>query len=184
MRAKSFHILVAPWGLAGLLVLLLFIALAAPPAAAQQENGWSIGLVPDAAGVDDGGFNQLAYAGVLRAVSELGVTANVYTPTDMDDIENQLQNCADAGNDLCLGVGFWASDPILTVANANPGTKFALVDGAPESPPANLRGMVFAEREAGYLAGTLAGLMTTSDRVGVIGGMQVVPAVVEFVEGY
>jgi basic membrane protein A and related proteins len=62
-------------------------------------------------------------------------------------------------------------------------TKFALIDGGDHGLN-NLRDAAFAEDEAGYLAGMLAGLMSQSRIVGVVGGPNSVPAVVRFAEGY
>jgi len=76
----------------------------------------------------------------------------------------------DDGNDLCISVGILTMDAISTTAAANPGVHFACVDCAWNSTPANLRGMQFDEKEAGYLAGALAGLISQSDVVGAVGG--------------
>jgi len=46
-----------------------------------------------------------------------------------------------------------------------------------------LRGIVFAEKEVSYLAGTLAGKMTQSNVVGFVGGIAI-PQVVRFATGY
>ena len=43
---------------------------------------------------------------------------------------------------------------------------------------------MFSEKQAGYLAGALAGKMTTAQVIGVVGGVNTVPAVVGFVERY
>ena len=142
-----------------------------------------VGFVPDEAGVTDLGFNWLSYQGLLRAQSELGVVGSVYTPTNSAEYEDKLQQCVDEGNDLCVSVGFLLTEATSNLANANPGTIFANVDGSYESYPENLRGMLFAEDESGYLAGTLVGMMTQSDVIGAIGGLEI-PPVVRFVQGY
>ncbi len=143
----------------------------------------TVGLVTDGPTVDDGAFNWLSYQGVLRAASELGIDYQVYTSVDADEYAPNLQQCALDGNALCLGVGFLLTDAISQTALAYPGTTFALVDNAWESMPSNLRGMVFAEDQAGYLAGTLAALMSDSGVVGAVGGIDV-PPVVRFMDGY
>jgi basic membrane protein A len=144
----------------------------------------TVGLVPVETGVNDMGFNWLTYQGVLRAESELGVVGTVYTPTNDAEYELKLQQCVDDGNDLCIANSWLLSDATVNVATANPGTRFEIVDWSPDSPPGNLRGILFYEKESGYMAGVLAGLMTQSDILGAVGGLQAVPAVVNFVEGY
>ena len=49
--------------------------------------------------------------------------------------------------------------------------------------PANLRSMLFRSDQAGYLAGSLAGLMSESDVVGAVGGMEI-PPVMAFTDPY
>jgi len=147
-----------------------------------------VGLVPDETGVNNMvSLNWLSYQGLLRAENELGVVGTVYTPTDSTEYAAKLQACVDDGNDLCISVGFQMGPATSSIAEGNPGTaEFAIVDyiydGYPDSN--NLRGMWFAYDEMGYLAGTLAGLMTQSNIIGDIGGPQFVPSVVDLVEGY
>ena len=157
---------------------------------AQYQSGqWvieypvAVGLVLDGPTVDDMSFNWFSYQGLLRAQGELGVVGTVYTSTTSADYVPNLRQCADDGNGLCISVGFLMGDATLSTAEAHIDTYFATVDFAWEDYPDNLRGMVFAEDEAGYLAGTLAGLMTQSDIVGDIGGAQI-PSVERYVEGY
>ncbi len=148
-----------------------------------QATATKVGLVPDG-GVDDMAFNYMAYQGLQQAETDLGIVGTLYEPASSDEYEALLQDCVDDGNALCISVGFAMGDATQTVANANPGTDFAILDYSYESPPDNLLGIVFDEKQAGYLAGALAGKMTSSNTIGVVGGMQEVPAVVDFVEGY
>ncbi|MEM5770737.1 MAG: BMP family ABC transporter substrate-binding protein, partial [Bacillota bacterium] len=59
----------------------------------------------------------------------------------------------------------------------NPSINFAIVDMTWDESdyPANLRGITFSVPEAAYLAGTLAGLMTETDKIGVVAGMSIPP---------
>lgn len=64
---------------------------------------------------------------------------------------------------------------------------FAIVDVEATVPANNLRGVVFANDEAGYLAGTVAGLMTESGVVGAVGatvGGMHIPAVDAYLVPY
>ncbi|MFC1997761.1 BMP family ABC transporter substrate-binding protein [Chloroflexota bacterium] len=161
-------------------VLLLMLGLQTQQAAAV---GYTVGLIPDESGVNDNGWNETAYQGLLRAESELPVIGTVYTPTDGSDYGPQLQQCVDDGNDLCITTAFWLNDATLNAANNNPGTKFAILDTKYDNYPANLRGMTFHAKQAGYLAGVLAGLMTESDVIGAVAGLEIEPVVV-WTEGY
>jgi basic membrane protein A len=84
-----------------------------------------------------------------------------------------------------LGVGFLMGDAMATVASRHPDVNFGIVDFAyGDNPPANVKGLVFREDQGGYLAGTMAGLVSQNANVGVVGGLETVPAVKNFVEGY
>jgi basic membrane lipoprotein Med (substrate-binding protein (PBP1-ABC) superfamily) len=171
--------------LAGILIgLLIFpnsilIDRTLPASAAPLK----VGLVVDEKSIDDMGWNWLAYQGLLRAVSDLGIIGTLYTAADNEDYENKAVQCASEDNSLCIGVSFLMIDPFLNTAETYPGTNFAVVDGSEENPPLNFRSITFAEEEAGYLAGTLAGMMTASHTIGAVGGLPY-PPVVNFVEGY
>lgn len=171
-----------------IVLLLLTLPLTATQArevlpATAPAQPVQVGLVPDVAGIGDMSFNWLAYQGLLRAESELGVIGTVYTSTDPGDFEPNLQQCVNDGNDLCIAVGFLLYDATWNVAQANPGTNFAIVDVEYGDYLPNLRGIVFAEEECAYLAGTLAGLMTDSDILGEIGGIPI-PPVDRFLHGF
>jgi basic membrane protein A len=77
-------------------------------------------------------------------------------------------------------------DALATVASQFPKTNFAIIDfpwEALKGKPANARGLVFAEQQAGYLAGVAAATTAGSGAVSAVGG-QKVPAVVAFLAGY
>jgi basic membrane protein A len=166
--------------LAFLGILVLFLDLQFNPVKADTIG---VGLVTDTGGLYDMSFNWLSYQGLLRAESELEVVGTVYTSTTSADYETNLTQCVMDGNDLCISVGFLTSSAILNAAQTYSNTKFAIVDASFENYPGNLRGIIFASNEAGYLAGTLAGLMTESDVIGDIGGMEI-PPVTDFTESY
>jgi basic membrane protein A len=174
-------------GLGGAILLAamaaLVVLLAASTGAQAGSEAVGVGLVTDEATLADMGLNWFSYQGLLRAASELGVVGTVYTSTSSADYEPNLQQCVDDGNDLCISVGFFTAEAISNTALANPGTYFAIVDVAFEDYASNLRGIWFAAEDAGYLAGTLAGLMTQSDMVGGVGGVQI-PVVEAFLEPY
>jgi basic membrane protein A len=164
---------------AGLLVGLRLQASAGPASGATASpSSIAVGLVPDTAGLSDMAFNWLSYQGLLRAENELGIAGSVYTSTSDADYGPNLQKCVDDGNALCISVGFFTAEAIQMAATANPTVAFGLVDVELESYPANLRSMTFAADQAGYLAGTLAGLMSQSDVVGAVGGLEIPPVTV------
>jgi basic membrane protein A len=156
----------------------------------EEKPAIKVGLVTDIGGLDDRGFNQLANEGLERAKSELGVEGRVLTSDQNSDYVPNLSGLAQQGFDLVIGVGFLMGDAMNTVATRFPDTNFAIIDfsqAALKDKPANVRGLLFTENEAGYLAGYLAGLYVKDkggDQVVSSVGGQKVPAVDSYIAGY
>ena len=132
-----------------------------------------VGLIPDGP-IDDQSFNQMAYEGLMRADTEGLVDGTVYTDPDAG---TAIAACITAGNSLCITVGFMMGDVTMIAATNNPTVNFAIMDMSWDEGayPANLRGTYFAVDEAAFLAGTLAGLMSESNQVGIVAGMDIPP---------
>jgi basic membrane protein A len=160
------------------LALTFTLLLALNPAMGSTTQPVRVGLIPDQAGLNDMQFNWLSYQGLLRAESELGAVGTVYTTTGTISYGENVQQCVDDGNELCIGVGFLTQEAISNAARTNPGTLFAIVDITYPSYPDNLRGTTFAADQAGYLAGALAGMMSESGVVGAVAGMEIPPVAV------
>src|SRR5438034_2145337 len=149
-----------------------------------------VGLVTDVGGLNDRGFNHLAYLGLQEAGVKLGVQYKVNLSASSGEYVPNLTDFARKGYDLTIGVGFTEANAIDTVAAQFPKSKFAIVDvdqtTEPHKPP-NLLGLLFREQEVGYLAGYLAGLEEKRrpgpDVVGSVGG-QKQPPVDRFIAGY
>ena len=150
-----------------------------------------VGLVTDVGRVNDKGFNQSAYEGMLAAAEAAPTcfeTEYIET-TSQSDYAPNIAQFTDSGSNVVIGVGFLLGDALGDAAKANTDIKFVSVDGIPstghdESWATNGESLFFAEDQAGYLAGVLAASMSKTDHVGVVGGLVVVPPVERFVEGY
>lgn len=153
---------------------------------AAQGSDVSVALVTDIGGLNDRGFNALANDGLERAKDELGVSGRVYISKAANDYVPNLTTAARQGADLVVAVGFLMGDALATVAKQFPETSFAIVDYSTADlagKPTNVEGLIFAEQEAGYLAGVAAASVADGGSVSAIGG-QAVPAVVSFLAGY
>src|SRR6185295_9263220 len=96
---------------------------------------------------------------------------------------------AQAQNDLTISVGFLMGDATATIAKKFPNNNFAIIDysaAALKGKPQNVEGLLFAEQEAGYLAGYLAGLWAKDNNAKVISsvGGQKIPPVDHYIAGY
>jgi basic membrane protein A len=155
-----------------------------------EKKPIKVGLVTDIGGLNDRSFNQLANDGLERAKSELGVEGKVLTSKSNADYVPNLSTLAQQKYDLVIGVGFLMSDAMNTVSTKFPDTNFAIIDfpqaGLKATPP-NVRGLLFKENEAGYLAGYLSGLVTKDkggDQVISSVGGQKIPPVDGYIAGY
>ncbi len=156
----------------------------------EEKPAIKVGLVTDIGGLNDRSFNQLAYEGLEKAKSELGVEGQALTSKSNADYVPNLSRLAQQQYDLVIGVGFLMAEAIDTVAKKFPDTNFAIIDfpqSGLKSKPANVRGLLFKENEAGYLAGYLAALVVEKkggDQVLSSVGGQKGPAVDAYIAGY
>ena len=148
-----------------------------------------VGLVTDVGKLSDKSFNFDSYKGVQDAQADpsLCVQGKAIESSTQDDYPKNIQLFLDQKYDMIIGVGFNLGKAVTEASKANPGTKFVLVDSfdfADQTPPSNLVGLLFAEDQPGFLAGALAALVSKSGTIGVVAGLQTVPPVVHYVEGY
>jgi basic membrane protein A len=142
-------------------------------------------MVTDIGGLGDKSFNDLSAAGLEKANKELGVEIKVVESRAPTDYESNLTQLANAGYNPIFAVGFLMTDTVTKVSTATPDVTFGGIDEffAPTIP--NVVGITFKEAEAGYLAGVLAGSLTSQTKVdprindklilGFVGGMEIPP---------
>jgi basic membrane protein A and related proteins len=155
----------------------------------SSASNFKVGVVTDIGGLNDHGFNHLAYLGLLRAEKQLGIKGRVLTSSSGADYLPNLTTLARQGYNLVIPVGFLMADATDTVAKAFPNTKFAMVDSdatAEKGDPKNIEGLLFQEQQAGYLAGYLAALYAKEHgykTISSVGG-QKIPPVDHYIAGY
>lgn len=148
-------------------------------------GGAKIGMVTDIGQLEDKSFNEFSWKGVQDGAKAVGGTANVIVTKDTADYKQNIQQLVDQKYDVIVTVGFLIGTDTLAAAKANPSIQFFGVDQfvAPGGPP-NYQGLLFAENQAGYLAGIVAANITKSNKIGAVGGRSDVPPVVAFIKGY
>lgn len=150
---------------------------------AAGSDALKVGMVTDLGGIDDKSFNATAYAGIEKAVAELGVEGKYLESTQQSDYEKNIQQYIDEETDLIVTVGFLLGDSTQAAAQANPEAKFAIVDYAYDPALPNVLGMVFATDEASFLAGYAAAASTKTGKVATWGGINI-PPVADFMIGF
>jgi basic membrane protein A len=185
VRKKSF---------VALAVACAVVALAATAGTGRAAHHASIkvAVVTDIGGLNDKGFNHLAYTGLLRAEKQLGVSGRAYITQSAQDRLGNLQAAAQAQYGLVIATGFLFFDQLPKAAPSFPNTKFAGIDipvAAVTGSPKNFRGLVFPEQQPGYLVGYIAGLMIhrhpyKGKEVVSAVGANPVPAIVHYLAGF
>lgn len=140
----------------------------------ENEDAFKVALILPGK-VDDVSWNQAMYEGMKKIEEEYGENIKVtYVEEvyEVADIEPALRDFTTEGYDLILGHGFQFMEPIIKVANEFPEVHFALGTGYKTAPNTCIYDIKL--EEGGYLMGTLAGLMTETNKLGVVGGADVV----------
>ena len=144
---------------------------AMPQMVAAADDEFKIGLITDVGGVNDGSFNQSAWEGLEKAGEELGVEVNYLESATDADYQPNMETFVDEDYDLIISVGYMLADATREAAEANPDTKFAIIDDSSIDLP-NVTSLMFKAEQASYLVGYVAGLTTKTNNIGFIGGME------------
>lgn len=167
--------------LAGVSILALVLAACSSGADQADDSNcadaevFCIGLVTDIGKVDDKSFNQSAWEGALAAAEELGGVAKYVETVDTKDYANNIAQFTDKSYDAIVTVGFLVGEATAAAAQANPNIHFIAVDQFQAEALPNVTGLIFPEDQAGYAAGYLAGLMTKTNKLGQVLGLQILP---------
>ncbi|SRR6266849_1776346 len=158
-------------------------------------------LVTDIGGLNDNGFNHLAYTGYTKAQNQYGFPQKIIQTQSQNDYVKNLTLAAQSA-DMVIAVGFLMQTPLDQVAKQFPSKMFAIVDGCAvpnattgncETLP-NVAPLKFKEQEAGCLVGAIAGQMEMDGKakipkllgkstIGAVGGLSI-PPVNRYMAGY
>ena len=178
MRALPGHMAVmAKWQWVGglLLAALLVSGAALRPALAE------VALIYGFDGKFDKSFNESAFRGVLRARAAFEMPIVEFEIDGPESLGPVFDAALAKGPDLIVTIGFFWTDLVAVGAAGHPDRRFAIVDGVVDAP--NVQSFVFAEEEASFLAGVMAGLSTETGVAGFIGGIPTQP-ITRFLAGY
>lgn len=145
------------------------------------EKAFKAAIVTDTAGLGDQSFNDSAKRGLDKAAEDLDIDTQVYETSQPSDYEPSLAKAPGQGNDITFAIGFLMTDALSNVAPQNADAKYAIIDSVVEAD--NVTSLNFREEEGSFLVGVVAGLMTESDKVAFLGGMEV-PLIKRFEAGY
>ena len=122
------------------------------------------------ANVNDSGWSAIAMRGLEQIEKTESAKINQEVVKDAS-IKDSMRSYAQDGYQLIIGHGFEYNAPALEVAKDFPKTVFVTSGGAESAP--NVGVIRYYLEEGFYLAGMIAGKMTESGKVGMIGGPDV-----------
>lgn len=123
--------------------------------------------------ISDQSWNGGAYQGLLRIRDSLGAEVSHIQTKTPAEFEENFRQYGNQGYNLVFGHGFEFQDAAKAVGPSYPNTQYVVTSGNTAS--GNVSGMVFGFAEPSYLAGMVAGAMTRTNRLGVIGGTELPP---------
>ncbi|MBW8383800.1 MAG: BMP family ABC transporter substrate-binding protein [Youngiibacter sp.] len=163
------------------------------PSASQTAapKDFKVGIIFTEAGLGGQSFNDLAFEGVKKAATDLGITYDYVEPKSVSDeaiVQEDMASSGEYGIIICVGAE--QIDALKKVAASYPEQKFALIDANLELP--NVACYTSKEQEGSFMAGALAALIKqdkVTDKVGdgkTVGVMVGVnnPLLNRFVAGY
>jgi basic membrane protein A len=147
-----------------------------------------VGLVTGIGTLNDRGFNQQAYEGVVAASGIVNLEYEVRESSSAADIVSNIRYLVNKKVDLIITLGFDAAQPSLDAALANPSVKFLLLDYSFSSLPLNIACVQFRVDQAsfpcGFLAAYLAFLKNPGNPIaGFVAGPDI-PPIQQFAMSY
>ena len=154
-----------------------------------------VGMVTDSGTIDDKSFNQGTWEGIEKAQKDFSLQDPKYLKPSGEtkaDYLKEIGNLYDAGYRLIATPGFKFETAVYEAQDKYQDAKFVIIDGTPndgaEKDPVvkvsdNAVSILFAEQQAGFVAGVATSVELKEGSLGFIGGMKI-PAVQKFNWGF
>ena len=141
----------------------------AAPAAAEKK--FKVAMICDSS-ISDGGWGAACYNGMTAAAEQRGWETAYTDAIDQSAYADTMISYCDLGYDMIFAPGNQYSDAVKQVAADYPNVAFAVLNGSTELPTANIMSILPNADQIGSIAGIIAGLMSKSNVIGFIGGME------------
>ena len=138
---------------------------ASTPAGSSGGAVYELAVVTDANSIDDRGFNQGAWEGLAKYAEENNITHQYYRPIDQstDGYLVAIESAVNNGAKLVVCPGYLFEAAVYKAQDMYPDVSFIILDGTPQDgtytdykTADNTYSIVFAEEQAGFLAGYAA----------------------------
>jgi basic membrane protein A len=166
-------------------LIVAIVATACKPSTnCESEEVFCVGLVTDASEFHEDSINQSAWEGVQQAEKDLGAQVKRIESKGADTHAGNIASLAGENYDVIVTVGFALADATTEAATMYPDIDFIGVDQFQSQPVEGVAGLNFAEDQAGFLAGSLAAIMSKNQKIGAVCASNEVPSIWRFGEGY
>lgn len=152
------------------LLFLLVSLLIIPGFSSSRAEVFKVGLLTPGP-ISDKGWNAGAYEGLMAIKQKFNARVSHVQVKSPAEHEEHFRSYADEGYNLVFGHGFEFQDAARRVGQDFPGTFFVTTSG--NTVTNNVGAMVFELEQATYLLGLMAGKMSRSKVVGLVGGMEI-----------
>jgi len=138
--------------------------------------------------INDGGWGTACYNDLAAACEKAGNWEMACTDSlSQDGYYDAMVAYCNEGFELIYAPGGEYIDAVLQVASEYPDISFALLNGSEEAPAQavnkNVSSLLPNAQQIGWIAGALAGLMTETNTIAFIGGMELTTTLGKY-EGY
>ena len=157
------------------------VAMSGMCTSAMAADKFFVYVSPDAIGVN--AFLRMGQVGTEIAGLNHNAEVKTYESRSAEQRRENVEAAINEGADLIVLLGFEFNDILAELAPTAPDIQFLIVDQCLAELPANVHCAVFREYEASYLAGIMAGLLTETNKVGVVSALDI-PFLHRFTDAY
>ena len=122
--------------------------------------------------INDAGWNAVAYDALKAIERDFGAEISYAESVPTSDFEERFRAYATAGYNVIIGHGFEFGDTAMKVAPDFPDVKFIITSTDIHQEP-NLASVQTNNYEGGWVVGAIAGIVTETNKVAYIGGMDI-----------
>ncbi|NHJ02629.1 MAG: BMP family ABC transporter substrate-binding protein [Candidatus Heimdallarchaeota archaeon] len=160
------------------LITIIFITSALPISQLAQANvnvdPMEFAIIFATGGLGDKSFNDAAYRGMEQAIDEYGESINVdyVEPATIPEFATYQDDLGSQDKyELIICVGFLQTSALNVSANTYPNQDWVLIDDVINK--TNINSITFKEHEGSFLVGAMAAMVTETDKVGFLGGLDI-----------
>lgn len=169
MRKKTFLS-----GFTALIAIMLLLSACssqqATTEAATATKKIKVGIVLSDIGLGDQSYSDAAFRGLIKARNEESITFDYKEISQTKTYDEAFNQLTKENNDVIIGLGYIMKESLENAAKANPTKQFIIVDETSKLP--NVASITFKEEEGSFLAGAVAAMASTSNRIGFLGGVE------------